>query len=190
MDTAYFKEILHELNNGGYEALMYYLMHYPIDKFNLREAPKTEALLDQKLESLPATDRFWYTSLYQGELIILGTNENKYYGKGKEYMVIKYKLFNQYQRFANKKEGKNRSDEVSFGMRFSQFFPMLDGGGNIMKERNGKNMKFLKNDKFQELNCYIIPTLAICRLMFEAYIGHKIDWPDDGEWVEKQYNSD
>jgi hypothetical protein len=87
----------------------------------------------------------------------------------------------------NKRVEKNRSDEVSFGMRFAQFFPLLDSGGNVLKERNGKNMKFLKTDKIQDTNCYIIPSLKMCRAMFEAYLGQKIDWPDDGEWEEKGF---
>jgi hypothetical protein len=43
-DTEYFREILEELNNGGYEALMHYFMNYDISKVNLRIAPKTAGL--------------------------------------------------------------------------------------------------------------------------------------------------
>jgi hypothetical protein len=124
-----------------------------------------------------------------GELSFIGTSDNKYYGKETEYHVIKYKIFNQFQRFTNRRVGKNRSDETSFGMKFSQFFPVIDGDGNIRKEINGKNMRFLKTDKHQDTNCYIIPSLTLCRAMFEAYEGQNIDWPDNLEWVEKPYES-
>jgi hypothetical protein len=191
MDLEYFRSIQHELDNGGYEALMYYLMHYPINKFSLREAPKTEALLEQKLESLKSEERFWYNMMHEAELPIEGTNQGKYYpGNQMEYMVIKYILFNRFQRFTNRRVEKNRADSTSFGMRFSQFFPVIDGDGNIVKERNGKNMRFLKTDKPNDVNFYIIPTLSLCRRMFEAYIGHKIEWPDNKDWTEKYLGSD
>jgi Family of unknown function (DUF5906) len=188
LDTEYFKELSNELNSGGYEALMYYFMHYPISKFNLRIVLKTEALLEQKIESMKGEERFWYTLLHTGELDILGINHGKYYGKmEKEYSVIKYKLFNRFQRFMNKKAEKNRSDEVSFGMRFSKFFPVIDNNGTIQKDRNGNPMKMLKSDKHQETNCYIIPSLNTCRLLFDVYFGQKCDWPDNDEWIDKQF---
>jgi hypothetical protein len=187
MDFQYFREILDELNNGGYEALMYYFMHYPIDKFNLREAPKTEELLEQKLESLNAEERFWYNMLCIGELPFVGTSENKYYGNGIEYHVMKHKMFNQFQKFTNRRVGRNRSDETSFGMRFAQFFPVINGDGTIRRERNGKNMRFLKTDKHHDTNCYIIPSISLCKAMFSAYEGQYIDWPNSEEWIEKQF---
>ena len=44
LDTDYFRELSDELVLGGYEALMYYFMHYPIYKYNLRIVKKTKAL--------------------------------------------------------------------------------------------------------------------------------------------------
>jgi hypothetical protein len=187
LDTVYFKELSDELYNGGYEALMYYFMHYPIHKFNLRVVLKTEALLEQKLESMKGEERFWYTILHTGELEFLGTNHGKYYGNmEKEYMSIKYKLFNRFQRFMNKKPEKNRSDEVSFGMRFSKFFPLIVDNA-VVKDRNGNLMKMLKSDKIQESNCYVIPSLSTCRRLFDVYLGQRCDWPNDDDWIEKEY---
>lgn len=187
LNTAYFKELSDELTRGGYEALMYYFMHYPIHKFNLRIVLKTEGLLEQKLDSMTGDERFWYTLLHTGELPIYGENENKHYNFGKEYLVIKYKLFNMFQRFMNKRQGKNRSDEVSFGMRFSKFFPVIDDNGTIQTDRDGKQMKLLKADKYTELNCYVIPPLQVCRRLFDAYIGHRCEWPYTEDWTDKQF---
>jgi Family of unknown function (DUF5906) len=190
-NTQYYGELARSLNNGGYAALMYYFMHYPIDKFDLRIVLKTNELLNQKLLGLKGEERFWYTYLYEGEISILGTTHSKYYYelKSTEYIVIKYKLFSQFQRFMNRKIEKNRSDSVSFGMIFAKFFPMLDDKGNIVRDKSDAPVKYLKSDKQADANCYIIPQLTTCRRMFDAYLGQKCDWPDNTEWTEKEYDS-
>ncbi|HSY77217.1 MAG TPA: primase-helicase family protein, partial [Bacteroidia bacterium] len=190
-DTSFYGNLLKYMKNGGYAALMYYLMHYPIDKFNLRIAIKTAGLLEQKLESQTIDERFWYTQLYEGHLSYIGTSQGKYYGNNQlEYHVIKYKLFSQFQRFAGRRVEKSKSDSVSFGMRFAKFFPVIDGHGKLLRDRNDAPLKFLKTDKHQEVPCYIVPPLSVCRAMFDNYLGQKCDWPDDNnEWVEKQYEN-
>lgn len=188
LDTEYFKTLSDELYNGGFEALMHYLMHYPIHKFNLRVVLKTQALLDQKIESMKGEERFWYNLLQQGEIPILGENQGKWYGNNiKEFIVIKYKLFNMFQRYMNKRVEKNRSDEISFGARFAKFFPIVNDKQEIQNDRDGKPMKYLKTDKVQETNCYIIPPLDMCRNLFDAYMGQKCEWEHIEHWSDKQY---
>jgi Family of unknown function (DUF5906) len=188
LDTEFFKGLTHELDNGGYEALMHYLMNYPIHKFNLRVVLKTEGLLEQKIDSMKGEERFWYTLLYTGELPYSGTNIGKYYGgTGTEYMVLKYRLITQFQRFMNKRPEKNKHDEVTFGMAFAKFFPMLDNNGKLMLYPDGKPMKYLKSDKLSIGNSYIMPSLSICRKLFDFYLGQQCEWPDDEEWMEKQF---
>jgi hypothetical protein len=43
----YFDPIDEELESGGYEALMYFLKHFPIEKYNLNKGLQTQALMDQ-----------------------------------------------------------------------------------------------------------------------------------------------
>ena len=50
-DHAYFAAIDHEMNNGGREALLHYLLNFDLSQVNLRTIPKTAALLDQQIES-------------------------------------------------------------------------------------------------------------------------------------------
>ena len=58
-NKKYFSAIATQLNNGGYEALMHYLMNYKYDEADLRDVPKTEALLEQKLQSLNHEQQWW-----------------------------------------------------------------------------------------------------------------------------------
>src|SRR5262249_49696416 len=67
-DTKYFAAIVDELNNGGYEALLYLLLNYDLSGVDLRKVPSTDALLDQKFASLNTNERWWLDVLRRGEL--------------------------------------------------------------------------------------------------------------------------
>lgn len=119
------------------------------------------------------------------------TTDSKYYGEGiVGYVVVKYKLFNHFQRSTNRKLGRDRSYEVVFGKKFAKFLPKLDEFGRIIRERGGAPMKALQSDKFDQLNSYVIPCLSVARQMFDAYLGQPCDWPEIEDWAERQYSED
>ncbi len=51
-DKKYFAAITEQMNRGGKEALLHYLLKYDISNFEVRDVPKTIALQDQKLLSI------------------------------------------------------------------------------------------------------------------------------------------
>lgn len=51
-DHAYWKALNSEIENGGVEAMMYDFLALDISNFNVRSKPSTQALIDQKLQSL------------------------------------------------------------------------------------------------------------------------------------------
>ena len=67
-DYPYFAAIDGQMDNGGREALLDYLLNLDISNVNLRAIPKTAALLDQKLQSLDPIPRWWWTTLRDGRL--------------------------------------------------------------------------------------------------------------------------
>jgi hypothetical protein len=50
-DIAYFNAMMKQMENGGYEALLDHLLHVDLSNVDLRNAPKTAALLEQKIAS-------------------------------------------------------------------------------------------------------------------------------------------
>ena len=68
-ERAYFDGIQKELDNGGREALLHYLLTYDIFQFNVRSVPKTSALQDQKLHSMDAYEEWWFNKLRCGLLV-------------------------------------------------------------------------------------------------------------------------
>jgi hypothetical protein len=66
-DHKDFAAIDAQMDNGGREALLYHLLfEIDLSKINLRIIPKTEALLDQKIETLGAFEKWWLTTLREG----------------------------------------------------------------------------------------------------------------------------
>jgi hypothetical protein len=68
-DTVYFDAIQKQLDDGGYEALLYYFL-YEVDlaDFNVRVVPKTEGLMKQRTHSLSPLDAWWCELLESGTL--------------------------------------------------------------------------------------------------------------------------
>jgi hypothetical protein len=65
---AYFKELRAELDNGGYERLLWELFNEPLDDFNPEDRPDTEALAEQKAHSMEPHEAWWLGLLERGEL--------------------------------------------------------------------------------------------------------------------------
>lgn len=68
-DRAYFKALRKELDEGGSENLLHFLMTYDLSEYEVRAVPKTQALQDQKLLSLSPEQQWWYEKLHYGRLL-------------------------------------------------------------------------------------------------------------------------
>jgi hypothetical protein len=68
-NSKYFGAIQKEMDNGGYEAMLYDLLHRDISRFNVREIPQTEALMDQKVHGLKPAEEWIYHCLCEGQII-------------------------------------------------------------------------------------------------------------------------
>jgi hypothetical protein len=68
-DTVYFDAIQKQLDDGGYEALLYHFLHeVDLTDFNVRDVPKTEGLMKQRTHSLSPLDAWWCELLESGTL--------------------------------------------------------------------------------------------------------------------------
>lgn len=68
-DHKYFQAIEQQLENGGYAALLHYLLHeVDMNGFNVRQAPHTDELRRQIVESLRDVEAAWYECLYNGTI--------------------------------------------------------------------------------------------------------------------------
>jgi hypothetical protein len=67
-DYAYFEAIQAELDDGGYEAMLYDLLRYDLMRFNVRRVPQTSALNEQRLLSMRPVTAWWRNVLHEGRV--------------------------------------------------------------------------------------------------------------------------
>jgi hypothetical protein len=80
-DHRYFADIKSELENGGYEAMLYELLHRDLRRFNVRHFPVTEALIDQRKLSLQHHEQWWLDVLQRGYVYASKLGLEGYFGQ-------------------------------------------------------------------------------------------------------------
>ena len=169
-DHAYFQAIDEEMNNGGREALLDYLLRFDLGKVNLRTIPKTSALLDQKVESLSGEQSWWLDMLTNGVL-------PRGCESGKNCPVRT--LHNSYIEHAGRTGIRRRASETQIGTFLHRHTPGLRRHRvSCSIRRPGSGVATPTRDY-----AYEFPPLAECRAAFENLIQQKIDWPEQRDWL-------
>jgi hypothetical protein len=178
-DHSYFKAIQYELDNGGYEAIMYELMTRDISQFNCREALITDALIDQKEKSMPDVERWWLNILRSGKLKFVVSQSDD-----KEYCVNKEILHNDYIRFMRKISVRSKllqPDE--FAIKLRSFLPKIENGKIIMGGK-GRPESIIGTTRIgkEKLYCHLMPSLQMCRDLMDFRLKRKLEWEEPNEW--------
>ncbi len=164
-DAVYFAAIDEEMDHGGREALLHHLLNFDLSSVNLREVPKTAALLEQKHASLTIEQGWWLDILHNGRLP---------YGGDVAGQTPTSLLFDHYVEKANKIGVRRRAIETKLGMFLNRFVPDLRKREATYKNR--ANM-----DEVGSI--YEFPPLSECRKAFEKIIEQPEAWDDDPvEW--------
>ncbi len=162
-DHAYFQEIQDQMESGGRSALLHHLLHYDYGGVNLREPPATQALLENKMNSMKPVEKFWLDVLMRGTLIP-GNNE------GWADWVTSETLQEQYVQAAERAGVVHRANETELGMALGKLVPDLRKARRTIygKRRYG----------------WVFPPLAACRAAFEKQLRQPIEWPEVGQAEE------
>lgn len=155
----YFAEMESQLDNGGREALLYDLLHYDLTGLNLREIPKTAALLEQKVRSLDPLEQWWMSRLRDGS----PTRHMEHW----PILISKQVLFADYVDASEKAGIKRRGFEVEMGMKLRKIVPDL-GTRRVDIDGNGKRIW-----------CYVLPPLDKARDFFVETMKQNFSWPVD-----------
>jgi|SaaInl8_120m_RNA_FD_contig_31_1797386_length_2121_multi_17_in_0_out_0_2 hypothetical protein len=151
-DHDYFKAIIDQMNQGGREALLDYLMKFPLDGVNLKKLPKTKALAQQKYMSFNPFERFWF------DILESGINDPN---SGQWALTITTKsLQEQYAAYRKGTSGTKKGSNTELGIAIQEAVP------GITKSRTTINGK-------RELR-YTLPKLDVCR---EAFL-QDFDWKE------------
>lgn len=154
-ETEYFKTMFDEMDNGGREALLHFLLHRDISGVDLRKFPKTAALFEQKLFSMNPMQKFWYEILMNGAL----DAESGYWGDGE---IETSKLHDSYILHTGKQGARHKATSTELGLGLKKLVTFQKARRNY---GNGRQA------------IYKFPDLEKCRGLFEVKVKQRIQWP-------------
>jgi hypothetical protein len=167
----YFSTIRKELQAGGYEALLYDLLHYDLSKFDHRKPPQTEAALHQKMLGMTPVQKWWFDKLKSGQLL-------PWHADWKTE-VSRRELHDDYINVLQKVGINRRGTETDLAMQLKELLPGVGSVRRMMQVRvgiqaNGAPVLDKRNER-----CWVLFPLAACRQHFEKMVKQKLEWDDD-----------
>lgn len=165
-DFAYFAAIENQLENGGYAALLQFLLDWKYDRNILRQPLKTAALEHQKIHSL-TPEEGWLLDLLENAML-----PGDQAGIGRTPANA---LRQSYIRHARDTGRSHRSIETQLGIFLKKAIPDITSRWEVhfegTDERKGRLMFF--------------PPLSECRDSFRLYLGveHLLRENPGAEWV-------
>jgi hypothetical protein len=166
-DYPYFAAIDNEMDHGGRDALLHYLLNFDLSKVNLRAIPKTVALLEQKISSLNPEAGWLLDVLNRGELP---------WGCDEPGTCPTRCLIDDYITHASKRGARRRAIETKIGMFLSKYVPGL-------KRVEGM---YRRGEQQTEGYVYEFPSLAECRANFAKLMNQTPLWNEREEWGETE----
>ena len=178
-DTAYFAGIDEQMDNGGREALLDYLLKFDLKNVDLRTIPKTAALLDQKISTLSPMQGWWLDTLMRGQLpgVLPDESPNGY------WTCPSASIFDLYLHHAQRQGSKRRSLEVKIGMFLKNHVPGLRKHEKEFTKTQVSDVKNIRTKPFRD-NVYDFPPLATCRKAFDEKLQQDFEWPEQSDWTE------
>lgn len=180
-DSAYFREIAQEIENGGREAFLHTLMTLDIKDFNVRQVPQTDALREQKILSMSVEDEWWFSRLNDGHLLL----EDDHWTGSAEKEVLRDEFYDYMKRLGNYRSA-SRTVLDSFLKKATPIgYPKTRQKKVIHRVQdpiNGAPIEDVRRPYFYEF-----PSLAECRRHWETLFGPQ-DWPDVPQQMELDTN--
>lgn len=167
-NAEYFSAIQKQLDEGGYEALLYFLQSMDLSDFNVRNVPQTDALREQKLLSMSQDEEWWFQKLRDGRIF---ENDEDWLRH-----VPSKELENDFTKYADTWKFSRRGNATQLGRFLTRVVP------HIVKSQ--KRRPVTEYDQFgnehrskKRAYWYDLGTLDQCREAWDKIHG-KTDWPD------------
>ena len=184
-DHAYFAAIQNELDNGGYEALMYELLNRDISKFNPRKALNTAELAEQQINSMSPLDRWWLSILRTGKIKMIGTEVDDW------VIVYREELYNEYKRSMKAIGTRNKLlQKDEFSIQWRSLIPVVDNGRVVRNDDGRRVVSLVKMKRVgkEQTYCHVIPPLSFCRDLIQFRLnGNSLDWEEPFQWEEAEF---
>jgi Family of unknown function (DUF5906) len=161
-DLAFFKALEEEMQNGGLAAMLYDLQRHDFSKINVRKAPITEWLVEQRTHSSDTRRRWWRDVLASGGFRLEEANEFVKLSDTRVSCIAKEKVFRSAKPHFGTDRRKASPSEV--GAFLKKMLSKLPDFGEGPRERDGE----------ERFRTYIFPPLTEMRKAWEELIGEVI----------------
>jgi hypothetical protein len=182
-DRAYFKAIQEQLDNGGYAAMLYDLLHYDLTGFEIRNVPQTSGLAEQKKLSLAPEETWWLSVLSRG-----------YVHLSKHSFLLSPDFQSQWvERVATNMLYESYLEHFKRGRNYHPI--TIESIGHFMTRMGAQGRKFRglqMSETFDGIKMpartpgYLLGTLDQARALFCAAVKFSVDWQDAPEETEKE----
>ena len=147
------------MENGGMAAMLYDLLQAGISEIDLRQIPKTEALLEQIIESMTLVQSFWFDCLKAGGIC------DDYWPDSEKIDDV----YDQYLRHCQGSGVRHRDVKQLFGQKLKKICPGLE----IKRPWSTTDVS--------RPRYYYFPDLEQCRRDFEKAMGMAVEWEGQGD---------
>ena len=183
-DLPYFTAIRIQMAEcGGQAAMLHELQNMDLTAFVPMNVPRTEALLEQKMQSLDPAIQWWHRCLERGYII-----ETRDWAEQTPLDLI----YEDYIAFSKSINSRHIVSEMKLRLAISGRVLPPDMPRVTRKFAPGRVRHFSDGTsatKNERRIHWQFPGLDACRALFERVAGHKIEWPeivelDDGDNFE------
>lgn len=173
---AYFAAIQKQMDNGGREALLHFLLTRDLAGFDVRKFPKTEALQEQKVLSMSPEEQWWFEKLNEGAL----TQD------GWKPQVAKIDLQRDYLAYCERQRIMRRVSPTALGKFLKRVLPdVYPQTYQRMAEVSFMDRFGQETYKKQKTWFYGFPDLKRARDHFDDRFGGPYPWPDVEDFEEE-----
>jgi hypothetical protein len=167
-DHSYFKAIRDDLDNGGLENLLDFLLTYDLSNFEVRIVPQTQALQEQKIMSMTPEVQWMFDKLWEGRAL----RSHQDWGD----KVIKDIWYDDYVNDLRDQGRNYRMSRTAFGKWLYRVAPGLDQKQETVEvpviNDHGYEITVKKR-----MYVYYLPTLASLRDFWDTHMGGPFKWP-------------
>lgn len=175
-DHTYFRSMREQMDRGGLAAMLHDLMAMDLTGFEVRRAPQTSGLLDQKLENAPPFLQWLVASLTQMQVASLSNVHDRprvFWEEDAKLVVRKTDVVDAYRQWRKEMGIKAKSENEHKIGHLIKMWMNYPGQDHMVAGRkwDGAVKKQVK--------VYNLPDLLTAREMIEQHLGGEIDWGSD-----------
>lgn len=153
-NSAYFAAIQNQMDSGGYEAFLHYLLNYKYNENIPRNVIKTDAMCENKIYSMTDEFKWWHECLHKEKVGDFKLNDRP------DNDIPCENFYGNYQKWC---------DAMKIRPITSNILPK-----KLKLAVEFNRTKKLTMDGFEYY--YFLQSLSDLRVNFERFLGHKINW--------------